>query len=204
YDIAILVASHELDVWQIIDDTGDSLPTTIVVAESEAGAARAFDLQLADYIVGPASCERFARAIDHAVARIDRAGDKEVFARLHSLLSSIKESSNRPSRFLVNDKRKYSFIQAADIDWVEAADNYVILHVGEKQYFVRDTMSSMESRLEGERFMRIHRSAIINVDSVKSIEPWSGTEFRFVLNDGTTLISGRRYRERLRSVLLRG
>jgi len=87
------------------------------------------------------------------------------------------------------------------VDWVEAADNYVKLHVGKETHLLRETMAEMDRLLDPRRFVRIHRSTILNVDRIHTIESWGAGEFLFILADGSKLASSRSYRDRLRSVL---
>ncbi len=130
--------------------------------------------------------------------------ERAIVETVIALLEELRERERRPTRFLVFDKGKYCFVAAEAIDWIEAADNYVVLHTGTRKYLVRETMSNMEAKLEPHRFIRIRRSAIVNIDRVDTIESYSGTEYRVVLIDGTTLVSGRRFKENLRAMILRG
>ncbi len=89
-------------------------------------------------------------------------------------------------------------VRVADVDWIAAEDNYVRLHVGRESHLMRETLAAMERTLDPRRFVRIHRSTVVNVDRVRSIESWGVGEFLLVLQDGTKLQSSRGYRERVR------
>ena len=117
------------------------------------------------------------------------------------LLQSRGATGRYPSRLLVKSGSQYVFVRSEEIDWIESADNYVTLHVGGRKYMLRETVTRMEERMDPERFLRIRHSAIVNLDRVKAIKVWSGTEYQIVLTDGTTLLSSRRYRPRIRAML---
>ena len=96
------------------------------------------------------------------------------------------------------------FLRTDEIDWIEAAGNYVRLHLGEESHLFRETMNRMESRLDGRRFVRIHRSRIVNTERVKELQPWFNGEYVVVLQNGTRLTLSRGYREKLQEQLKRG
>ncbi len=187
-----------------VDPRAAQMPPAIIIADSDWFAVRAFELRALDYLVRPIDSLRLARSLNYGVEQIRRGDDRVIAESVVALLEELREREKRPARFLVFHKGKYCFVAADSIDWIEAADNYVVLHAGTRQYLVRETMSNMESRLEPGRFIRIRRSAIVNVDRVATVEPYSGTEYRIVLFDGTMLVSGRRFKENLRTMILRG
>jgi two-component system LytT family response regulator len=96
------------------------------------------------------------------------------------------------------------FVKAEEVDWIDADGNYVALHAGGRVHLVRDTIKSLEDRLDPEKFMRVHRSAIINVEKLRKLQPYFHGEYVITLQDGTTLTSSRTYSERLRALLARG
>jgi two-component system LytT family response regulator len=102
---------------------------------------------------------------------------------------------------MVKTGAQYVFVRTEDIDWIESADNYVTLHVGGRKHLLRETVTRMEERLDPDRFLRIRHSTIVNLEKVQAIKVWSGTEYQMVLNDGTTVLSSRRYRPRIRAML---
>ena len=105
----------------------------------------------------------------------------------------------RSERFLIKSKGRIIFLRADDIDWVETVGNYVRLHVGRESHLMRETMGGMEAKLEPQKFMRIHRSTIVNIDRVKELQPWAKGEYVVIMRDGVRLNMSRRYRERLHS-----
>jgi len=96
------------------------------------------------------------------------------------------------------------FLKLADIDWIEASDNYVCLHSGRETHVVRETMSELEARLDPAKFLRVHRSAIVNLDQIRELQPWFRGDYRVILRDGTELTLTKTHREKLESRLLMG
>jgi two-component system LytT family response regulator len=121
--------------------------------------------------------------------------------RSHHDLQRTSGNSNlskaRPNRLAVRSSGKVFFVKMEDIDWVEAADNYVVLHLGHETHILRETMNSIQERLNPQKFIRVHRSRIVNVERIKELQPWFHGEYLIVLNDGTQLTLSRSYRERL-------
>ena len=105
--------------------------------------------------------------------------------------------SHAADRLLVRSKEKLYFVRAAEIDWIEAAGNYVKLHVGSRSHLVRDTMAHLEETLDPGTFARIHRSTLVNLDRVQEMEPWFSGEYLVTLEGGTQLRMSRWYRDRV-------
>ena len=116
---------------------------------------------------------------------------------VEQLLSELKSHRRRTARVVVKTGGKVVFLKAEDIEWVEAAGNYVKLHVNGESFLYRESMKNMESRLDGELFVRIHRSAIINVDRIRELQPWFHGEYVVILHDGTRLMASRVFSDRL-------
>jgi two-component system LytT family response regulator len=109
-----------------------------------------------------------------------------------------------PERIAVRQNGRVLFLTLDEIDWVEAADNYVCLHCGVETHMLRETMSEVEARLPLARFVRIHRSAIVNIDRIKELQPWFRGDYQVILRDGTKLTLTKNHREKLDSQLLLG
>jgi two-component system LytT family response regulator len=109
-----------------------------------------------------------------------------------------------PDRIAIRNNGRVVFARTDDIDWVEASDNYVCLHCGKETHILRETMGQLESRLDPNRFLRVHRSAIVNLDRIKELQPWFRGEYRVILRDGTELTLTKSHREQLESRLLLG
>jgi two-component system, LytTR family, response regulator len=120
------------------------------------------------------------------------------------LLDRLLHPRQSPERIAVRQNGRVLFITLDEIDWIEAADNYVSLHCGVQTHLLRETMSDVEARLEPARFVRIHRSAIVNIDRIKELQPWFRGDYRVILSDGTKLTLTKNHREKLDSQLLLG
>lgn len=116
---------------------------------------------------------------------------------IEQLLSELRSHRTRNARLVVKTGGKVLFLRAQDIEWVEAAGNYVRLHIGGESYLYRESMKNMESRLDGEVFVRIHRSAIVNLDRIRELQPWFHGEYVVILQDGTRLMASRVFSDRL-------
>lgn len=116
---------------------------------------------------------------------------------LERVLAELRSQRHRNSRVVVKTGGKVLFLRAEAIEWVEAAGNYVRLHVGRESYLFRESMKNMESRLDGDQFVRIHRSAIVNVDHIRELQPWFHGEYVVMLHDGTRLMASRVFADRL-------
>jgi two-component system LytT family response regulator len=93
------------------------------------------------------------------------------------------------------------FLRTDEIDWIEAADNYVRLHVGSESHLLRETLGALEGRLDSGKFMRIHRSTVVNIDRMKELQPWFHGDYVVILQDGTRLNLSRTYRDRVIELL---
>lgn len=116
---------------------------------------------------------------------------------LEQLLKELRSHRQRTARVVVKTGGKVMFLRSEEIEWVEAAGNYVRLHVGGESHLFRESMKNMETRLDSELFVRIHRSAIVNVDRIKELQPWFHGEYVVILHDGTRLMASRVFSDRL-------
>ena len=116
--------------------------------------------------------------------------------RLRTLLAEFR-STDHLSRVVVKSRGRVLFVKIEDVDWIEASANYVELHSGKNSYLIRETLNSLEARLDPRRFARVHRTTIVNVDRIRELQPWSHGDFIVVLRDETKLRMNRRYRSNL-------
>lgn len=174
---------------------GDRVPVTIFVTAHDQHAVRAFEANALDYILKPFKRSRFRAALERARAVLEQEQNEEIAGRISALLESLEPSSTGLERIPVKVGRKILIVKAETIDWIGAEDNYVRLHVAEKSYLLRETMSSMEKQLDPRRFQRIHRATIVNIDRVRELRPWFNRDFKVILADGTDLILSRGYRK---------
>jgi two-component system LytT family response regulator len=120
-----------------------------------------------------------------------------VNTQLLSLLGNLRREQETPDRFIIKSHGRVVFLRVEEIDVMRAVGNYVRLQVGRDSHLMRETITGMEAKLDPDRFMRIHRSTIVNLDRVKEVHPWAKGEYVVIMRDGTRLIMSRRYRERL-------
>ena len=185
------------------------IPAIIFVTAYDQYALQAFEVQALDYLLKPFDDERFALALSRAKAQIEQREAAGLKKRLLALLEA--EAGQRAAtpppqyeeKFLVKSASRVFFVKADEIDWIEAADYYVCLHIGHQSHLLRETMSEMETKLNPEQFLRIHRSAIVNLSRVKQVEARPGSEYTVTLQDGTSLRLSRSRKEQLEQILNR-
>jgi two-component system LytT family response regulator len=174
-------------------------PVVVCVTAYNQYALRAFDAQALDYLLKPFDQERFDRAFARAVRQVERIHADEINQRLRTLLNSEAGPSagaapeTRLTRLAVRKRGATLLVRVEEIDWFEAAGDYVSVHTGGQEYLVHETMAALEARLDPARFLRIHRSAIVNVDRVHELHPCGNGEYRVALECGASLKLSRNY-----------
>jgi two-component system LytT family response regulator len=183
-DIMFLdIQMPEVDGFALLEKVGpDAVPAIVFVTAYDRYALRAFEVHALDYLLKPFDDRRFAQALDQARKRALGQRRGGVDARIAELL---EERAAPQARFLVPVRDKTIVVDAAEIDWIEAADYYVSLHAGSASHLLRQTMDEVESQLDPRRFFRVHRSAIVNIDRVREIHPLFRGDCALVLTDGT-------------------
>ncbi len=188
----------ELDGFEVIDVIGlDQMPIVIFVTAFDRYAVQAFEVHAVDYLLKPFDRSRFRRAVDRALHEIDLHRQAGLPGNVRALLSALHADEYLEPRILVKLAGRVTILSARQIDWIEAAGNYVQLHVGKEVHLLRETMKSMEQRLPAKIFVRIHRSVIVNVDRIKELYPHFHGDHVVILKDKTRLMLSRRYRDRL-------
>lgn len=180
---------------------GIYMPAVIFVTAYDEYALKAFEVHAQDYLLKPFDADRFHSAFRRAAERIrnERASDSN--ERLLALLQGIERDRPRRARVPIRSGGSVFFLSVEEIDWIEAADNYVRIHARGDVHLLRQTLQRMEESLAPNVFVRIHRSAIVNVDRIKEIQPWFSGEYVVLLRDGTKLQTSRRYRARLETLM---
>ncbi len=204
-DIMFLdVQMPELDGFQVIEAIREFKPLVIFTSAHDEYALRAFEVQAFDYLLKPFDGRRFLESLRRAEARVtqERSGPSDT--RLFSLFESMVKARRSPDRIAVRNHGRVLFLKLDEIDWIEAADNYVSLHCGRETHLLRETMSELETRLDPAQFLRVHRSAIVNLDRIRELQPWFRGEYRVILRDGTELTLTKTHRVKLESKLLAG
>jgi two-component system LytT family response regulator len=195
-DIVLLdVQIPELDGFDVLRTLSPSeLPAVVFVTAFDRYAVRAFDLHAIDYLLKPFRRDRFDLALARAKARIAaRVRDQ----RLADLVESLGTATKHPTRVTVGRGHSLVVIDWVDVDWIEAADNYVTLHVGQTEYLLRRTLNSLEKELDGRQFARIHRSAIVQIDRVIELIPETHGDSTLRLRGGRSLTVSRTFREHI-------
>jgi two-component system LytT family response regulator len=183
----------ELDGFGVIEAIGaERMPPTLFVTAFDAHALKAFEVHAMDYLLKPFNRERFKHALnwirDHPQAlRREEGGFK-------SLMQTLEPTHAKNDRFLVKSGEKWVLVRMSDIQWVVAEENYVRIQLGNASHLIRQTMAGILTRLDPQRFKRIHRSTIVNLDFVQELHPWNGGDLSVIMQDGTRLTLSRTYR----------
>ncbi len=196
------VQMPEVDGFGVLAAIPTSItPAVIFVTAYDQYAIKAFDVHAQDYLLKPFDPDRFYAAFRRAAERIrsDRASSAQ--ARLVSLLEDIERERPRRAHVPIRSGGRVLFLPIAEIDWIEAADNYVKIHANGDVHVVRQTLQHMEQSLSPRAFVRIHRSTIVNVNRIREIQPWFGGEYMVLLHDGTKVHTSRTYRARLEALM---
>lgn len=201
------VQMPELDGLEVMDAVGaERMPLTVFVTAFDQHAVRAFEANALDYLLKPFSDERFEAAMARAQGRLEEASLHGFSERLIQMISSAGPARpdhrvNRPDhkldRLVVKAGGATRFVRVADVDWIEAAGVYVNLHVGGKEILYRSSLAELAGRLDPARFIRVHRSTVVNIESIVQLEPISHGEFEVVLKGGARTRISRSYRAHL-------
>jgi two-component system LytT family response regulator len=173
----------------------ETRPAVIFVTAYDQYAIRAFEVHAVDYLLKPFDEDRLAVALSRARKRL--ASGSTSHARVDALLEALRRDRPTPFRFMVRTAGRIYFVDADEVDWIEAAGNYVRLHVGANRHLVRDSLKQLESRMSTRGFARIHRSAMVNVNRIKELIPQSSGDCMLVLTTGPKLRLSRTHREAL-------
>jgi two-component system, LytTR family, response regulator len=175
----------------------DKVPAIIFVTAYDQYAIQAFEVHALDYLLKPFNRERFKRAVTRAREQIEKSQTGKIDERLASLLSDLTKSKKYLERLVVKSVGRVFFLRTEEIDWIEAAGNYAKLHVGREGHLIRETMNGLESKLNPDKFLRIHRSTLVNIDRIKELHPLFSGDYTVRLKSGTELTLSRNYRDRL-------
>jgi two-component system LytT family response regulator len=185
-------------VLQAIDPA--ALPHVVFVTAYDEYALRAFEVHAVDYLLKPFDADRFRTALARAKERVRArppAGGDGLDERIRRVLAEARPAPGYLERVLVRTGTRAVFLRTDEVDWLEAEENYVRLHAGAESYLVRGTLAGLEERLDPARFIRVHRSHIVNLASIRELHPWSHGDWMIVLRDGRQLMLSRRYRDRI-------
>lgn len=192
-----------LNGFDVIEEIGvERMPAVVFVTAYDHFAVRAFETHALDYILKPFDEDRFAAALDRAREVLSSRVDGALGERLRDLLGEARRTSYA-ERLAVKSSGRIVFVNVRDIDWIGAEGNYARLHAGKQSHLLRETMSSLESKLDPDRFLRIHRSTIVNTDSIAELEPLFQGDYIVILRDSTRLQSSRGYRSNVQGLMQR-
>jgi len=184
--------------FEVIEAIGaDKMPFVVFVTAYDKYAIKAFDVHAVDYLLKPFDRERFTQALARARQQLEQRSSGELERRLLELVHDLKPVQQKLERFVIKSGGRVFFVRSAEIDWIEAAGNYVKLHVGADAHLFRETMNALEARLDADTFYRVHRSHIVNIERVRELQPWFNGEYVVFLRSGTRLTLSRGYREKL-------
>jgi two-component system LytT family response regulator len=195
-----------LDGFGVIEAVGiKRMPHVIFVTAYDEHALRAFEVSALDYLLKPVDGVRFFEALERARNRMRGENLEAISEQLHKMMAALKAERKYLARLSIKSAGKsgsrITFLDVDEIDWIGAADNYVQVHAGCKSHLLHTTMNNLESRLDPDKFLRIHRSAIVNIERIKELHPMFHGEYQIILKDGTRLTSGRGYRGNLQKLL---
>jgi two-component system, LytTR family, response regulator len=202
-DLVLLdVQMPRMDGFAVVHAVGpERMPAVIFVTAHDQYAIRAFEIAALDYLLKPVTQERFALAFERAVGRIRTQPHDETARQVVAMLDAIASPPRRLTRFAVRSGERTLFVPVDDVDRIEAFQNYVQLHIGETTHLLHVPMNTIEGVLDPERFLRIHRSHIVNVQRISQLWSLAHGQYAIELRSGQRLQSGRTYGDKIRRVL---
>jgi two-component system, LytTR family, response regulator len=192
------VQMPELNGLEVIAEVGaECMPLTVFVTAYDEHAICAFEANALDYLLKPFSDQRFEATMARVSSRMDERSVREFGRRILRMVSAAPGGDLPLDRLVVKSGGSVRFVRVADIDWIEAAGVYANLHIGGKELLYRAVLNELAERLDPVRFVRVHRSTIVNIESILHLEPISHGEFEVILKDGSRSKISRTYRRQL-------
>ena len=199
----------EMDGFDVLEKVGaDKIHAIIFVTAFDQYALKAFEVHALDYLLKPFDDVRFEKALQQAKSQIEQREINKLSKKLLALLEDrVSDREHRAQektylhRLMIKLANRVLLLKVADIDWIEADGNYAKLHVGNKAHMLREKMHDLESQLDPDTFVRVHRSIIVNLDRIKELHPHFNGDYVIVLADGTQLRLSRSRREQLEARL---
>ena len=189
------VQMPELDGFGVLEASDTDQLCVVFVTAYDEYALRAFEAHAAAYLLKPFDRDRFQKALQRARAIVLGQRRSETRGQMAAVFADLQRG--RTDRILVKESGRVFFLRLGEIDWVESAGNYVRVHAGQQTHLLRQTMLEIEERLDPDRFVRIHRTAIVNIDRIRELQPLFHGEYTVLLTDGTRLTLSRRYKDKL-------
>jgi two-component system LytT family response regulator len=201
-DLVLLdIQMPQMDGLAVVEAVGPGkMPAVIFITAHDQYAIRAFEISAVDYLLKPVTEERFRLAFDRVRVRTRMTLGDEPARQMISLLESISNPRRPLTRLAIRSGERILFLSIDEVDWMEAEQNYVRIHAGSSTHLLHVPMNTLESRLDPDVFLRIHRSYIVNIKRVRQL--WSSTHGQYIveLSNGVRLTSGRTYGEKIRTV----
>ena len=180
----------------------EKMPMVIFVTAYDRYAVSAFELNAVDYLLKPFDDERLRQSIERARQRLASRNQNDLAERLQSLLAHEKPSHS--DRLVVRNGERYEFVPVDSIDWIESANNYVQLHCGAKSWLAAETLSGLEEKLAGKKFLRVHRRHIVNVSRIVAAHSMFNGTYELEIRDGVRVPTGRQYKEAVQALIGKG
>jgi two-component system, LytTR family, response regulator len=218
--VFIDIQMPEMDGFQVIEEVGaKQMPVTVFVTAFDKYALRAFEAHALDYLLKPFDHDRFESALQRAKTLVRQQKIGEMSENLFAMMQDMKlktgestsEADNRKpegadhqqpiDRVVIKSSGRIYFLKVEDIDWVEGAGDYLSLHSASGTHLIRETMGDFHARLDARKFLRIHRSTIVNIERIKDLQPLFKGEYVITLTSGKRLRSSRGYRRELQPLL---
>ena len=192
-----------LDGFGVLEALKDErAPEVIFVTAYNDYAIQAFEVNALDYLLKPVDCERLSKAVERAKSRLGQSNrDDHLDSRFRALLAEIKTGSKFLKRLTIKLTGRTILLPTDEVDWIETHGNYLKVHTGRESHLIRGTMQSLETKLDPEKFVRVHRSVIVNVEKIKEIYPRSNGDQDLVLQNGRQLMLSRNYRDKFFAAL---
>jgi len=202
-DLVLLdVQMPRTDGFAVVHAVGaERMPPIIFVTAHDQYAIQAFEIAAIDYLLKPVTEKRFELAFQRAISRLQSAPHEDATRQLMAMLEAIEKPPRQLERFAVRSGESTLFVPVNDVDWIEAFQNYVRLHAGPATYLLHVPMNTIEGVLDSNRFLRIHRSHIVNVRRIAQLWSLAHGQYAVELKSGQRLQSGRTYSERIRRAL---
>jgi two-component system LytT family response regulator len=202
-DLVVLdIQMPQMNGFEVLAALGlEQLPAVIFATAFDQYAIQAFTVHALDYLLKPFTQERFRQSLAHVRKQLELREDPSESNRLLSLLADLTSPPKYAERLVIKAAGRVYFIKTDDIDWIEACGNYVTLHTGAETHLLRETLSHLEGRLDPSRFLRIHRSKLVNLDRIKELTPLFNGDYTVILHNGAELTLSRTYRDRLQELI---